>query len=582
MLSLNYHSFFRYFTMKRVQQWLPPLRRRLALPVTSLQLCVLGAVGGLVAALLIVLFRLAIMAIQSFYLTHSDDFTSLTPQLRAALPFIAAVLITCFGLLIGLKHYRLGIPFVIHRIKLKYGIMPWKNTLHQFFGGVAALSAGFSVGREGPSVHLGAFGASMFGKYLRLPYNSIRILAGCGIAAGISASFNTPLAAVIFVMEVVLREYRIHVFVPIMLASTVGALVTQAVFGTGNDLHTLTMVTLSHWHLPYLLFAGVAMGVVATFFNQSLMLTMRTFQRWHLALRLLLAALLTAAIGSLIPQALGAETGAIHYAVTAPNELLLLFAIFVGKIMLTVIALGLGIPGGIIGPVFGIGIVMGTILAFVPALFSGDHSAVGTYALMGMAGMMAATLHAPLAALVAVMELASNPELVVPSILVITASYVTAVQFFHTKSIFLQQLDFLQLPYKLAPADDVLQKVGVLAMLQQNYLVLDNPTDAQVIQALDSAEPQQWVLVRRQYAVDHQFELATYDVSLSMSGESALRFIAVGAVSHQATMAEVFAEIGDSREGAVLVYDDEHAGQPLGLVSWEQVKALLLRQNNLL
>ncbi len=568
--------------MKRVKQWLPPLRRRLALPVTSLQLCLLGAVGGLVAALLIVLFRLAIMAIQSFYLSHSDDFTSLSLQHRAVLPFIAAALITLIGLAIGLKHYRLGIPFVIHRIKLKYGLMPWKNTLQQFFGGVAALSAGFSVGREGPSVHLGAFGASMFGKYLRLPYNSIRILAGCGIAAGISASFNTPLAAVIFVMEVVLREYRIHVFVPIMLASTMGALVTQAFFGTGNDLHTLTMITLSNWHLPYLLLAGVAMGVVATFFNQSLMLTMKTFQRWHLAFRLVLAALLTAIIGSLVPQALGAETGAIHYAVSAPSELLLLFAIFTAKILLTVIALGLGVPGGIVGPVFGIGIVMGTILAFVPSLFSGDHSAAGTYALLGMAGMMAATLHAPLAALVAVMELASNPQLVVPSILVITASYVTAVQFFHTKSIFLQQLDFLQLPYKLAPADDVLQKVGVLAMLQQNYLQLDNPSDAQVIQALDSAEPQQSVLVRRQYAVDQQFELATYDVSLSVSGESALRFIPVGSVSHQATMAEVFAEIGDQREGAVLVYDDESAGPPLGLVSWEQVRALLMRQNNLL
>ena len=147
-----------------------------------------------------------------------------------------------------------------------------------------------------------------------------------------------------------------------------------------------------------------------TFFNQSLMLTMKTFQRWHLGFRLLLAALLTAAIGSMIPQALGAETGAIHYAVSAPNELLLLFAIFVGKILLTVVALGLGVPGGIVGPVFGIGIVMGTILAFVPSLFSGDHSAVGTYALLGMAGMMAATLHAPLAALVAVMELASNPR----------------------------------------------------------------------------------------------------------------------------------------------------------------------------
>jgi H+/Cl- antiporter ClcA len=568
--------------MKRVKQWLPPLRRRLALPVTSLQLCLLGAAGGLVAALLIVLFRSAIMAIQSFYLTHSDDFTSLSLEHRALLPFIAAIVITIICMLVGMQHYRLGIPFVIHRIKLKYGLMPWKNTLQQFFGGIAALSAGFSVGREGPSVHLGAFGASMFGKYLRLPYNSIRILAGCGIAAGISASFNTPLAAVIFVMEVVLREYRIHVFVPIMLASTMGALVTQAFFGSGNDLHTLTMVTLSHWHLPYLLLAGVAMGVVATFFNQSLMLTMQTFQRWHLGFRLLLAALLTAAIGSLIPQALGAETGAIHYAVTAPNELLLLFAIFIGKILLTVVALGLGVPGGIIGPVFGIGIVMGTILAFVPALIGGDHSAVGTYALLGMAGMMAATLHAPLAALVAVMELASNPQLVVPSILVITASYVTAVQFFHTKSIFLQQLDFLQLPYKLAPADDVLQKVGVLAMLQQNYILLDNPAETQVIQALDQATAQQLVLVRRQYSVDQQYELATYDVSLSLSSSSALRFLPVGAVSHQATMAEVFAEIGDAREGAVLVYDDEQADQPLGLVSWEQVRALLLRQNNLL
>jgi len=568
--------------MTKWQQWLPPLRRRLALPVTSVQLCVLGAAGGLLAALLIVIFRLLIIGIQSFYLDHKDDFTTVDATLRATLPLAAALCLAVLGWVIGLKHYRLGIPFVIHRIKLKYGLMPWKNTLHQFLGGITALSAGFSVGREGPSVHLGAFSASMIGKYLRLPYNSIRILAGCGIAAGISASFNTPLAAVIFVMEVVLREYRIHVFVPIMLASTVGAMLTQAVFGSGSDLHTLTMQTISNWHLPYLVLSGVAMGVVATFFNKSLMRTMRTFKNWHLAFRLLLAALLTAAIGYLIPQALGAETGAIHHAVTAPNELLLLFTIFAGKILLTVIALGLGVPGGIVGPVFGIGIVMGTILAYFPSLLTGNHELAGTYALLGMAGMMAATLHAPLAALVAVMELAGNPQLVVPSILVITASYVTAVQFFNTKSIFLQQLDFMQLPYKLSPADDVLQKAGVLALMQQNYTQLDNPSDAQVIQALDEAGTERLVLVRRRYAVDQHFELASYDVGLSMSGQSALRFVPVGSVSHQATMAEVFAEIGDARDGAVLVYDDKSADQPLGLISWEQVRALLMRQNNLL
>ena len=568
--------------MKSWRLWLPPLRRRLALPVTSLQLCLLGLAGGLIAAALIILFRLSIMGLQAFYLQHHDDFTTLTALERALLPVFAATFIVFLGLVIGLKHYRLGIPFVIHRIKVKYGMMPWRNTLHQFLGGIAALAAGFSVGREGPSVHLGAFGASTLGSYLRLPYNSIRILAGCGIAAGISASFNTPLAAIIFVMEVVLREYRIHVFVPVMLASMAGAVATRAVFGEGNELTSIQMVSLSNWHLPYLVLCGIAMGVVATFFNQSLMKTMKTFRNWHLALRLTLAAALTAGIGYLVPQALGAETGAIHYAVTVPDELLLLFAIFIAKILLTVAALGLGVPGGIVGPVFGIGIVMGTLLAFIPSLFLGDASAAGTYAVLGMAGMMAATLHAPLAALVAVTELAANPDLIVPAMLVITVSYVTAVQFFQTKSIFLQQLDFMQLPYKLAPADDVLQKVGVLAMLQQDYQVLENPTDAQVIQALDGLKPQQLLLIKRSYAVDQHYQLASYDLEMSMTEQSMLKFSPVAALSHQVTMAEVFAELGDQREGAVLIYDDEHADQPLGLVSWEQVRSLLMRQNNLL
>lgn len=568
--------------MKSWRLWLPPLRRRLALPVTSLQLCLLGLAGGLIAAALIILFRLSIMGLQAFYLQHHDDFTTLTALERALLPVFAATFIVILGLVIGLKHYRLGIPFVIHRIKVKYGMMPWRNTLHQFLGGIAALAAGFSVGREGPSVHLGAFGASTLGSYLRLPYNSIRILAGCGIAAGISASFNTPLAAIIFVMEVVLREYRIHVFVPVMLASMAGAVATRAVFGEGNELTSIQMVSLSNWHLPYLVLCGIAMGVVATFFNQSLMKTMKTFRNWHLALRLTLAAALTAGIGYLVPQALGAETGAIHYAVTVPDELLLLFAIFIAKILLTVAALGLGVPGGIVGPVFGIGIVMGTLLAFIPSLFLGDASAAGTYAVLGMAGMMAATLHAPLAALVAVTELAANPDLIVPAMLVITVSYVTAVQFFQTKSIFLQQLDFMQLPYKLAPADDVLQKVGVLAMLQQDYQVLENPTDAQVIQALDGLKPQQLLLIKRSYAVDQHYQLASYDLEMSMTEQSMFKFSPVAALSHQVTMAEVFAELGDQREGAVLIYDDEHADQPLGLVSWEQVRTLLMRQNNLL
>ncbi|MDX1391875.1 MAG: chloride channel protein, partial [Rheinheimera sp.] len=480
------------------------------------------------------------------------------------------------------KHYRLGIPFVIHRIKLKYGTMPTRNTLNQFFGGILALASGFSVGREGPSVHLGAYGASTLGRYLKLPFNSIRILAGCGIAAGISASFNTPLAAVIFVMEVVLREYRVHVFIPIMLSSVVGALVTQSVFDHANELALLNIVDISGWHLPYLVLFGVVFGAIAYVFNKNLMRLVTLFKNWPLLIRLTLAGAVTAAVGYLIPHAMGAETGAIYYAVNAPNDVALLLTIFIGKMLLTLFALGLGIPGGVIGPVFGIGIVLGTLLAIIPSAIIGDNSIAGTYAVLGMAALMAATMHAPLAALVAVMELAHNPGIIVPAMLVIATAYITGVQFFHNKSIFLMQLDFLQMPYKLSPADDVLQKVGVLALVDDQYQLLDNADEQQVQQTLDKLEPPQQLLIKRQHDDHTEFVLASYDVQLSMTGASAIQYLPIQGLNHQATMAEVFAILEDKREGAVYIYREQQPEQLLGIIRWDQVRSLLVKQNNLL
>lgn len=568
--------------MQRWQIWLPSLQRRLAFPQTTLQLCLLGMLGGLAAAILIILFRLAIIGLQSFFLDKTDDFATMAAEIRWMLPLAGATLIAAIAWFTGYKHYRLGIPFVIHRIKLKYGMMPTKNTLNQFFGGILALASGFSVGREGPSVHLGAYGASTLGKYLELPYNSIRILAGCGIAAGISASFNTPLAAVIFVMEVVLREYRVHVFIPIMLSSVVGALVTQNVFGSGNELALLNIVSISGWHLPYLVVCGIVFGAIAFVFNKNMMRLIKLFRNWPLLLRLALAGLVTAAVGYLIPHAMGAETGAIYYAVNAPDDVALLLTIFIGKMLLTLIALGLGVPGGVIGPVFGIGIVLGTLLAIIPSAIIGDSSIAGTYAVLGMAGLMAATMHAPLAALVAVMELAHNPGIIIPAMLVITTAYITGVQFFNNKSIFLLQLDFLQMPYKLSPADDVLQKVGVLALLDNQYQLLDNPDDSKVQQALDMLEPPQQLIIKRQTESGIEYQLASYDVQLSMTGASAVQYLPLQGVNHQATMAEVFAILEDRREGAVYVYRERDNMQLLGIIRWDQVRGLLVKQNNLL
>lgn len=251
------------------------LRQELAHPRTSVQVCLLGIIAGVTSALLIVLFRLGIDWLQSSGVSLLQQWGLSAKWVWVVMPVSAVILILLIAFLTGFKHYRLGIPFVIHRVKQHYGHIPWRTTVNQFFGGMLALAGGFVVGREGPSVHLGAAGSSLFGQALKLPHNSIRTLAGCGIAAGISASFNTPFAAVIFVMEVVLREYKIHVFVPVMLAAACGSVITRIVFGEGNELAYFSFSSFSQWLYLYLIVFGCLLGVLATLFNQLLMSVMR-------------------------------------------------------------------------------------------------------------------------------------------------------------------------------------------------------------------------------------------------------------------------------------------------------------------
>ncbi|HCV16740.1 MAG TPA: voltage-gated chloride channel, partial [Alteromonas sp.] len=418
------------------------LRQELAHPRTSVQVCLLGIIAGVTSALLIVLFRLGIDWLQSSGVSLLQQWGLSAKWVWVVLPVSAVIFILLIAFLTGFKHYRLGIPFVIHRVKQHYGHIPWRTTVNQFFGGMLALAGGFVVGREGPSVHLGAAGSSLFGQALKLPHNSIRTLAGCGIAAGISASFNTPFAAVIFVMEVVLREYKIHVFVPVMLAAACGSVITRIVFGEGNELAYFSFSSFSQWLYLYLIVFGCLLGVLATLFNQLLMSVMRFFRKVSMVWRLLLAGLLTAIGGALLPEALGASFEDVNALFSTHPTALILLEILLMKFLLATFAIGLGIPGGIIGPVMVLGMLSGAVLLLPVAHWLPLEDFTSSFALLGIAGMLTAVLHAPLAALSAVMELSYRPEIILPAILVIVPAYVTATQFLGNRSIFIQQLDF--------------------------------------------------------------------------------------------------------------------------------------------
>ncbi len=488
------------------------------------------------------------------------------------LPFGAICFILLIAYLTGFKHYRMGIPFIIHRVKHFYGHVPVRTTINQFFGGMLALAGGFVVGREGPSVHLGAAGSSFLGQWMRLPYNSIRILAGCGIAAGISASFNTPFAAVIFVMEVVLREYKIHMFVPVMLAAACGSVLTRAVFGEVNELSFLSFAVFSQWMYVYLILLGVLLGMLATLFNNQLMRIMQLFRPVSMKWRLALAAAITGTVGFVLPEATGASFVDVERLFTLQPGTVLLIAILVAKFVLAVFAIGLGVPGGIIGPVMVIGMLAGAVLLLPLSAVVDVGEYTSSFALLGVAGMLTAVLHAPLAALSAVMELSYSPQIILPAMLVIVPAYVTSTQFLGNRSVFIRQLDYQNLPYAVTSIREALEKTGVLAAMTREFkLFRDAPEKA--LEGFLSENPTAIVVQQSKFEIDVQYKWVQYNVSLEHNALP-LSYHDMEGLSSQCTLQEVYEKLKNSRSGAVFIYDNEPS-EILGIVTWNILQSFL-------
>jgi CIC family chloride channel protein len=547
-------------------------RKELATPRTSIQLCATAIVAGVCAAALIILFRLSIQWLQLLFLPEVNNFAAIEPITRLFVPLVGVVLIIFIAYLTGFKHYRMGIPFVIHRVKHFFGHIPFRTAINQFLGGALALASGFSVGREGPSVHLGAFGSSFIGQWLKLPDNSVRILSGCGIAAAISASFNTPFAAVIFVMEVVIREYKTHIFIPIMLAAACGSVMTRAVFGEAQELAFIQFTDFNHWIYLYLVIFGIALGGLATFFNNSLMTVIRSFNRFDMVRRLLIAGAVTGIVGFILPEALGTHFHSAHDLFARDYDIQLLVWVLCAKFLLTIVALGLGVPGGIIGPVFVIGMLSGVLLASPLGFFVSDASELhGSFSLLGMAGLMAAVVHAPLAALSAVMELSYSPELILPAILVIVPAYVTATQFLGNRSIFIRQLDYQKLPYTISSVMEFLQKTGVLAIMDTEFTLAKQNKEYLISEFVNS---EQKTLVYKSL-VDNQTEYALISYDIGQNGDAiGITLTSMNPVRFQATLAEVYAILSISRGGAVYIFSNT-TDDIIGIITWETLSHYL-------
>jgi len=444
------------------------LRFHLARPDALLQLALLGLIAGFLAGGVIVLFRLLVESTQDYLLpgNNPDNYEALSTGLRFIFPIIASILLALMFYK-GAKGIRvLGIARVMERMEYHQGYLSVREFFLQFFGSAIAIIGGHSVGREGPHVHLGATSGSLFGQLLKLPNNSIRTLVASGAAAGIAASFNTPLAGVIFALEVIMMEYTLGSFVPVMLASVSANALSVAVLGNQPAFIIPDLEFSSFSELPVLLVLGLVVGAGAALFNQTLGYISSKTQGIEIWWRVMLAGVAVALIGLVFPEVLGIGYDTVNKTLLGDFSLIVLLGLTLAKLIATSLSIGLGVPGGMIGPAFFIGATLGGVVGYLASYFFGfDPSHIGFYALLGMGAMMGASLQAPLAALTAIMELTYNPGIIMPGMLTIVIAQLTASEVFGKQSLFINMLRSNGLDYSTSPVTQVLRGIGVASVL---------------------------------------------------------------------------------------------------------------------
>jgi CIC family chloride channel protein len=448
-----------------------------------------------------------------------DNFEGLHWSMYFLFPFTGGIVLAILFSIIDTNSRRVGVVHVLERLARHQGHLPARNLITQLLAGTIALVSGQSGGREGPAIHLGAAGSSLLGQYLSLPNNSIRVLVGCGAAAAISASFDTPIAGVIFSMEVIIMEYTIAGFIPVILAAVTAALIVRLFYGSDPAFNVPQVSMESFNDLPVVILEGVLIGALAAALVYSIryMISRAPPQIW---LRMMIAGTVTGLIALMVPQVLGIGYDTVNAAIVGELSFTILIAVCVFKLLATATSVAMGMPIGLIGPTLIIGATAGGIIWLGASSVLPDLSSPAFYVMLGMGAMMGAVLQAPLAALMAIMELTHNPNIVVPAMLVIIIANITASEVFKLKSIFITQMELLGLEYRQNPLSMALNRASVASIMERSFERVSTPLSAADAQDILDRNPN-WLLVDLNKSPS--FILRTEDLDIYISKLSSVK-----------------------------------------------------------
>lgn len=423
--------------------------------ITDYQFAIfLSIIVGILVGLAAVIIKNLVRLIHQFLSVIASQESG---YLYIIFPVTGILLVILFIRYINKNPVRHGIPSVLYSISKTNGIIKRHNIYSSIITSALTVGFGGSVGLEGPSVVTGAAIGSNIGRFLRLNYKQIILLLGCASAGAMSAIFKAPIAAIVFALEVIMFDLTMSAIVPLLISSATAALVSYLLLGQ-NYLYSFVIsekfVLSQVW---FFILLGIITGLTSVYFTKMYMLITNFFENISSVFkRLLIGGICLGILVFLIPSLFGEGYDAINECLRGnisylfENTLypglensiitviiLILFVIFL-KVIATSITFGSGGVGGVFAPTLFTGANVGLLFAKIVNMVGLDLPE-SNFALVGMAGLIAGVIHAPLTAIFLIAEITGGYELFFPLMIVAAISYAT-VKIFVSNSVYTIQL----------------------------------------------------------------------------------------------------------------------------------------------
>jgi len=386
---------------------------------------------GTITGLLIVMYR---YALEKASILLSEIYKAISIRPLLILPWICCLVL--IGYIVGLmvKHEPMiggsGIPQVEGVLLRKLDMKWWRIILAKFIGGVLTIGSGLSLGREGPSVQLGAAVGQGFSRLLKRIKIEEKYLITCGASAGLAAAFNAPLAGVMFSLEEVHKNFSPLILLSALSAALSAAFVSSCFFGLKPVLNFENLSPLPLKYYLYIILLGIVVGLLGVVFNKLLLKTQNLYtnQKWlPKEMRIIIPLLISIVFGILLPQVLGGGHELIISLFKGNFSLTLLVIIIAMKFLFTMVSYGSGAPGGIFLPLLAIGALIGNVYGIVLIDFVHFNSMyINNFIILAMAGYFTAVVKSPITGTILIAEMTGSFKHLLPLAIVSIVAYMVA------------------------------------------------------------------------------------------------------------------------------------------------------------